>query len=205
LTLSQSRTLGTRIAAVQTLGQLPGHPAALIRMSLLAQEDPQLKLEITRTADPNDSYQVSKLLWSAVNEPSDAVRGESDLMLIRSQDPKAEEQGYHGIKDDSVGVRLMLLRYFAQHPDEAARGAIRVAVTDRSARVRAAALLAFAALPKDVGLDELGAVVDDQHPIVQMAITELVKKKGIKLSPETISGMKNSPDPQVRSMAQGAF
>ena len=202
ITLSQSRTLGTRIADVQALGKLSGSTAALIRMSLLAQSDPQLKLEITRTSDPNDPYQIGKLLWSSVNETSDAVRVESDLLLTKSRDPNARSQGYHGIKDDSTGVRLMLLKAFAENPDESQRDAIRVAVTDRSARVRAAALRAFAALPKDVTLEEIGGVVDDQHPIVQVALAELSHKKGLKLAAQTIGQMKNSADPQVRSAAE---
>jgi HEAT repeat protein len=205
ITLSQSRTLGTRIADVDALAQLPGSTPALIRMSLLAQDDPQLKLEITRTSDPADSYQVGKLLWSAVNETSDAVRAASDLLLIKSSDPKAKDQGYRGVKDDSVNVRLILLREFATHPDEDQRNAIRIAVTDRSARVRAAALAAFAALPKDVTLDELGTVTSDRHPVVELALIDLVKKKGVKLPTDSISQIKNSSDPDVRRAAEGVL
>ena len=120
-------------------------------------------------------------------------------------DPKAKDQGYRGVKDDSVNVRLILLREFAAHPDEDQRNAIRIAVTDRSARVRAAALAAFAALPKDVTLDELGTVTSDRHPVVELALIDLVKKKGVKLPTDSISQIKNSSDPDVRRAAEGVL
>lgn len=199
--LTQARTLETRIAVVRALAKIPGTPSAIERMSMLPQVDPELKLEITRTLDPSQAEELRELRWSAVDEPSDAVRAESDLILIGSKDPSIYSDGYKGIKDDSIGVRLILLRAFAERHDEDDRPAIRIAVTDHSSRVRAAALRAFAALPKPVSLDELGGVVNDRHPIVQSALVELALAKHLQYSQDTVNALRNSPDPEVRAAA----
>ncbi|HWD37947.1 MAG TPA: hypothetical protein VG944_03810 [Fimbriimonas sp.] len=202
IVLQDTRALATQIATVYALSRLPGANASLIRWTFVMKVDPELRLAVTRTSDPNDPYQWKKLLWSSVNEESDAVRLESDQLLISSKDPTAHAGGEVAVKDDSLGVRIQFLRYLAAHPDEANRNAVRQAVTDRSARVKAAAILAFAALPKGAQADELGAALTDTHPVVQLALIELAKKRNFRLPDEVVASIRQSGDPQVRAAAQ---
>jgi HEAT repeat protein len=196
--LQQSRGLSTRMAVVDALANLPGENAAIIRMTFLYQEDPELKLEVTKTSDPSDVYQWKKLLWSSVNEGSDAVRLASYEKLTQSNDPTARTGGYAGVKDDSIEVRIELLEFLKAHPSEENRGALRLAVADRSARVRAAAIEAFSTLEKGVKEDELGAALDDGHPVVELALIELALSHKFVLPPQTSEKIAVSLDPEVR-------
>ncbi|AIE83496.1 HEAT repeat domain-containing protein [Fimbriimonas ginsengisoli] len=197
--LLTDRSARTRVAAAEALANMPGKTAALLRMQFLEQEDPEIKLAVTTTADPNDEYQMRKLLWSAVNEPSDAVRAASDIKLISSTNPQFRTEGYKGVRDDSRTTRLIVLESLAAHPDEAHRAALRLAVTDRSAEVRAAALRGFAALEKGAEPDEIANVLDDRHPSVQLALIDLAKRHGMKLSDATKGLMASSPDERVKA------
>jgi HEAT repeat protein len=195
--LITNRNWQTRLAAVEAIGKLPGPEAGIIGLAFIQQADPEIKLAATRLADPTREYDMRKVLWSAVNEPSDAVRALSLIKLMQSPTATFKAEGYKGVRDDSRFVRLQVLDWMAQNPDEAHRGALRLAVTDRSAAVRAQALRAFASLREPTTLDEITNVMSDQDSEVQLALIGLAKAKGLKLSAETLGAMRNSSDPRV--------
>ena len=197
--LNQARSSAARRAAIRALGRIKGSEAALMRMAYLPQNDPSVKLEATRTADPNDDYQGRKLLWSAVNEPSDAVRLESLRRLASSNVPEFRAEGLRGVHDDSVGVRVGLLRAWAADPSPSVLPAIRDALDDRAPRVRAAALAALAALPGAVEPKDLP--FDDPDPRVQVALLRLCAAKGIAIPAEVRDRLRKSQDPDVRAFA----
>jgi HEAT repeat protein len=192
-----------RLASVAALAGLPGHENSVRRWAFIIQDDPEIKLAVTRTANPTEDNEVRKLLWSAVNEPSDLVRAESDVKLIQASDPAARSEGYKGVRDDSTTVRLYLLKYLEAHPAESHRAALRLAITDRSPRVRAEALLAFGALDKGAEPDEISNVMQDRDPGVELALIALSKKRGLKLSDQTRQLMVTSPDPRVKQALEG--
>lgn len=192
-----------RRTGVEALGMIPGKETAVLKMAFLEQTDPEIKIAVARASDPTDEYQMRKLLWSAVNEPSDAVRAASDAALIGSPDATFRAEGYKGVRDDGRATRLMVLTYLEEHPNEAHRGALRLAVTDRSASVRAAALRAFAQLEKGVEAEEIANVLEDRDPEVQLALQALAKKRGFALNEKTRQLMSESPDERVRKGLEG--
>ena len=196
--LNQARSRGARLAAVRALGRLPGPEAARMRMAFLPQDDPEIKLAATLTADANDDYQGRKLLWSAINEPSDAVRLESLRRLSYSTIPEFKADGVKGVRDDSVGVRVGLLEAWAAAPRPEFLPSIRVALRDQAPRVRAAALdaLGGAGTP-----DAKEVPFDDPDPLVQLAILRLAKSKGLAVPEEARERYRKSPDPKVRAAA----
>lgn len=197
ITFLDNRSREAKLAGIRALGMIPGKEAGVIRMTLLFQVDPQIKLAVTETADPGDEAQMRKMLWSVVNEPSDAVRALSAIKLIQSPVKEFREEGYKAIKDDSVGVRLEVLDWLAKNPSEAHRQAFRLAVVDRSPRVRAAAIMGFASLEKGATLEEIANTLKDLHPDVQLALIHLAKTRHVTIPIETQELMKSSPDPRV--------
>jgi hypothetical protein len=161
-----------------------------------------VRLAATRGAHTDNPTVLKRLRWSAVNDPSDAVRAESAWKLIASGKEIEVAEGYKSVRDESVGVRLDLLDRFTKNPNEAHRGAIRIAVVDLSARVRAAALRAFANLPGDVVLDEVSNTFTDKFPIVQLALLDLAKAKNLKLPDAAVANLKSSIDPRVVARAK---
>lgn len=203
LPLNQARTRAARISAVRALGRIPGNEAALMRMAFLPQDDPEIKLEVTLTADANDDYQARKLLWSAVNEPSDAVRLESLRRLSESKIPEFRSEGLKGVRDDSVGVRIGLLQAWAASPNDVYLPSIRLALTDRSPFVRAAAIRALGAQKAALAAEDLKGVLDDTDPEVQLALLEVGKARGLTWPAGFAERAAASPDPRVKAAAKG--
>ena len=197
IALQQARTVYTRMDAVRALAMIPGKTSDTIRATFLFLADPETHLVVTETSDPNDDDQVRKLLWSAVNETSDAVRLAADEKLLQSSGDANRKEGLKGIKDDSLWVRIALLQYLAAHPKDENLDTILIGVSDKSPRVRAAAIKALAAQSKAVTVEQLGDAVNDRHPDVELALLELSSKKGIKLPDPVLEHIKASADPRI--------
>jgi hypothetical protein len=198
--------LGDRRAAVRrgglkALAKLKGREAGIIRMAYITQVDPMLKSIVTDSSDPNDEYQMRKLLWSAVNEPWDAVRLKSCLKLIQSNVPEFRKDGYRGIKDDSIGVRLSISVALANTPTEAHRDALRLAVVDSDSRVRANGLRGLAQLGP-VSKDEIQNLFADPYPAVQFQLISASKAGKVTLPADTVKMLKASPFAGIRAAAK---
>ncbi|MDR3692802.1 MAG: hypothetical protein P4L46_25710 [Fimbriimonas sp.] len=201
--LFNNRSWVARLSGVESLAMISSPSSDASRLVFLRSVDPEIKLAVTRNADPDKDDDVSKLLWSAVNEPSDMVRAASNIKLIESTVAANRTEGYKGVHDDSRYVRLVVLEYLAAHPKEENRNALRLAVTDKSELVRAAALNGFIALDGPVSTDEIANVMDDVDPRVQMKLIELAKKKAIKLPQKTMDAMASSPATEVAVAVKG--
>lgn len=200
--LIAARSWQAHVGAVQALAEINTPESQTFRLGFIGMSDPAVKLAVTLNADPSLDRVASSLLWSAVNEPSDAVRAASYVKLIESPSATNKAEGYKGVRDDSRYVRKLVIRYLAAHPSEDHRNALRTAIADRSAQVRTEALKGFAALEKGATLDEIGNVLDDNDPKVQLALIALSRKRGLKLPQKTLDSMHSSPDPAVVSAAK---
>jgi HEAT repeat protein len=200
--LLAARSWQAHVWAVESLAEIETPESQTYRLAFIGMSDPAVKLAVTEHADPAQERVASALLWSAVNEPSDVVRAASYIKLIQSTSVSNKTEGYKGVRDDSRFVRKLVLRYLAAFPSEEHRGALRIAVADRSAQVRAEALLGFAALEKGATSDEIANVLDDPDPTVELALIELSKKRSLKLPQKTLDAMLASPDPRVSTAAK---
>lgn len=192
-----SRFWQTRMAGAKAVTMLPGDEAAVISMTFLQENDPQVRLNLTRSANVQNSVVQKRFLWSTVNDPSDSVRAESAWRLITSGKENLAAEGYKAIRDDSNWVRIDLLNRMALSAAEAHRATLRLAITDLSPRVRAATLAALAKQPGAVSLDEIANVLQDKFPVVQLALIELVKSKKLSLPAESLTNLRASIDPRV--------
>jgi hypothetical protein len=170
-------------------------------MAYITQVDPMLKVIVTDASDPTDEYQMRKLLWSAVNEPWDAVRLKSCLKLIQSNVPEFRKDGYRGIKDDSIGVRLSISSFLANNATEAHRDALRLAVVDSDSRVRANGLRGLAQLGP-VSADEIQNLFTDAFPAVQYQLISASKAGKVTLPADTVKMLKASPFSGIRAAAK---
>ena len=200
--LLASRSWQAHVAAVEMLAEIPTPESQIWRLAFLGMSEPAVKLAVIRTADPTVEKVQAPLLWSAVNEPSDRVRAESYIKLIQAAGESNKSEGYKGVRDDSTFVRKLVVQYLTEHPSEDHRNALRIAIADKSAAVRAAALEGFAQLEKGASSDEIANVLDDQNSDVQLALIDFSKKKGMKLPPKTLSTMLSSPDRRVSAAAK---
>ena len=201
--LMAQRSWQVRKAAAEAISQIPGKEASIILMTFLNDLDPSVRLAVTKGADVSEEYVCNKLLYSQVNDVSDAVRAWSSLRLINSPIASFKAEGYKGVRDDSRGVRIEILQELAKNPSEAHRQALRIAVADSDPGVRAAALDAFAKMPGDISNDEIANTLHDKHPWVQKALVELALAKKMSLPKETVMELQSSVDENVAKEAKG--
>lgn len=178
LMLTSKSWRGRRNGA-EGLGALSGDTPQLTLMVFLSEIDPGVRLSVVKLANPKIDDVCRRLLWLAVNDPSDEIRAWSCLRLVQSGMAKYANEGLKGVRDDSVGMRRRLLELIRLNPSEAYRPALRLAVADASPTVRAEALLAFAKSPGEVKREEVENTLNDPDPRVQAALAELRKAKSI--------------------------
>ena len=195
--LLANRSWQTREASVRALGKIPGLEAGIIRLSYLQQTDPAIKLAATESSDPTREYDMRKIQWSAVNEPSDLVRLQSLIKLIQSPEATFKADGYKGVRDDSIWLRIRLFQWMQDNPAEDHRKSVLLGLGDSHPSVRAAAVGAWANLPGSPTVADLATVLTDRYPSVQIAVLRVAKAKKLTLPAPAIDLYKSSPDPAV--------
>ena len=195
--LLANRSWQTREASVRALGKLPGLEAGIIRLSYLQQTDPAIKLAATQSSDPSREYDMRKIQWSAVNEPSDMVRLQSLIKLVQSPEATFKADGYKGVRDDSIWLRMKLFQWMQDNPSEEHRKAVFLGLADSHPSVRAAAVGAWAYLPGSPTITDLATILNDRYPTVQIAVLRAARERKLVLPAPTIELYKSSPDPAV--------
>lgn len=201
--LLTARSWRHRATGAQCLAALPGREAAIILMSFLRDLDPCVRMAVIRGANPDFDLVCRRLLQAAVNDPSEEARATALCKLAGSPIAEYQAEGAKGVREESPYVRLALLEWMRGRGMEQDRGAIRLAVTDPMAEVRAAALRAFAALPGPVELAEIANVLSDSDPRVQRELIALVRAKGLTLDAATKAQLAASVDVEVARLARG--
>jgi HEAT repeat protein len=187
-----------RHKAVKALGKFEGPEASFLLLAFLHEIEPTVRHAVIQRLNPSYDLVNRRLLWNAVNDPSERVRAESYAKLIASPIPEYRGEGYKGIRDESLTIRLGLLDHLKQNPSENHREALRLAIIDTSPLVRAATLRAFATLPKEVRFEEIENTLSDSDSRVQEALLELAEAKKLQLPEATLKLLKQSKSPVVR-------
>lgn len=185
-TLYVSRSWRVRKAGVEALQAIPGNEPAVAAMAFLQEDDPQVRLTVTKGADLSLDIVLRRLLWGSVNDASDVVRAWSYITLIKSGKESMVTEGYKGIRDDGRIVRILLLNYIQKNPSPAAKEALKLALTDADAEVRVAALNAFATAP-NFSVNDVQSLSLDTDPRVKEAYAKLIKSKGADQTPHSFA------------------
>lgn len=182
LNFMATRSKHARLEAVRALGRLKTTSAAVFMATIMNLEpEPSIRLEIAMSADPNVGPLAKRLLYSAVNDPSQWVRMACYASLIDASDKSIQDEALLGVRAETVGVRMYLLEVMKSRAKDAYRPALRIAVTDPVPAVRAAALNAFATQTGPVDPNEVKNVFTDKDPGVQQALAHLASIKGFKV------------------------
>ncbi len=192
------RSAAARAQAAQSIASLPGEQAKIVLVALLQDSDPAITKIVTEKLDMSLELACRRALQGSVNDPSEEVRLASYLALLRSPIPEYRTEGLKGVRDESPWIRLGILQFMADQPDEANRPALRLAVVDTRAEIRAAALRGFLKLEK-VEQKEIENTFRDADPRVQSALIDIGKK--VALPPAALENLRSSIDPEIRARA----
>jgi hypothetical protein len=174
-----ARSWRTRLAGLQALAAIEDANAQILLAATLgAEPEPIVRLTAVQAARAESPLVARRLLYGAVNDPSEAVRLASLVALLDCPVEAIRADALRGVRDESPVVRLGLVRAIGARANEADRPALRVAVTDPAPEVRAAALDALARQPGTVQPAEAGNAASDPDPRVASAYRRLAAAKG---------------------------
>ncbi len=181
LLLMTSPSWNARFEGLRALGAIPATNAQILLSATLTTEpDAAARAQACRSAAADVEIVSRKLLYLAVNDPSQWVRTISLTKLVDSKVEAVRDEALR-TRDEAPSVRLALMAHMAASPKEHYRPALRLGVADPEPAVRAAALTALAAAPGPVTVEEVANVLRDPDPAVKSALRALAAKKGLTL------------------------
>ena len=181
--LLASRSWKGRMAGVEALAKIGTKQASHISMAFLLEVEPNVRLAVTRLADVSDDLVCRRILWSAVNDPNDSVRLLSYQRLFESPLSGMRAEALKGVRDDGVQVRKSFVLWLAKQPGADVKAALKLGLADILPEVRAATLNGLAKGIHEFSLEDLGSLLRDPDPRVQVALAAYAEAKKIKLSP----------------------
>lgn len=189
-----SRSWVGRLLGLQILAKLdvPNKPIQVITM--LQDEDPRVRAAVVEAADANNELSAKRLLYGAVNDPSEQVRTRSFLKLIDTQVEAVRREALASVRNEAVTVALSVLEAMAQKPKPEYRAALLQAVVDPRPAVRAAAVTALTAQDKAISTAEVQNLLADNDPGVQLALVRAAAAKKFALPADLLGKFKTSPD-----------
>jgi HEAT repeat protein len=196
-----SKVWTAQLAAVHALSHDTTSAAQLVLLTFIHVPDPQVRMAVAELADIKSRNVEKEVMWNAVNDPFDAVRLACCIDLVRSGVEDERAEGYKGLNDDSIGVRIRLLEYLKAHPEQIRQKAVDASLADDHPEVQSAALDALGSVPGPVNVDELGSVLVSRDPRVQRSLLDLLQTKSIKAPQQSIELMRNSADPAIAARA----
>jgi hypothetical protein len=200
--LMASTSWRTRAAGVKAVGAIDTRAASLIEITMLQEIDPRIRLLVAQNADVNLDLVARRLLFTAVNDPSEWVRLASYRALLASAIDQYRTEALRGVRAPTYFVKSRLLESMIDEPREEHREALRLAVVDPDPRVRALALKGFSAQPGEVSVEEVANTLTDENEEVLAALLELAMNKNLTLPPEIIERLTESESPNISDAAK---
>lgn len=165
-----SKSWAVRKAAVEALGQIHTREANIIALTFLRESEPAVRLAVVAQADPTFDLAARRMLYAAVNDPSEEVRAMAAVRLIGgATDAAIRTEAIRSTREDSPYVRRVLLEFLIANPTKDAEQVIGESLDDVDPEVRVAAIAAWAKLPQP-NPKALDPVRNDPDPRVQEAL-----------------------------------
>ena len=171
----------TRLWACQALALQtdPDSQAALTLM--LGDPNPGVRLAATEALKSRAKLAGSKLIYAAVNDPSELVRAEAYRNLILGGPANLLNEAMRGRTDESWVVRKRVLETLGESKQEGALTLIGLSFSDRNYIVRDVAIRMRGNFTEAISAEELASLEAETHPVVLKAIKELFARKNIQL------------------------
>ncbi|MBX3095292.1 MAG: hypothetical protein KF812_00370 [Fimbriimonadaceae bacterium] len=170
-----------------------GRPEPLIPPTMtLALQDPDagVRYIVTNHWFTRDELSGRRLMFTALNDPSEAIRAAANDQLSQFEQPAVQAEARRGLRDDSPFVRADLIRRWGARNVEAE--AMKGALADEHAIVRVAVLEVDEA-NRFLTVDEVVALTGDKDRRVIKAAVQNLVARGDEVSDEVWSQLQQSP------------
>ncbi len=190
-----------RVDGVHALTKINLEHRALQIITALQDEDPRVRAAVVDAAEVDDDLSARRLLYCAVNDPSEYVRVRSFEKLIFSKIDPVRTEALRSVRNESTTVALDILQVMGKSGKADFRPAVLLAVVDTRPEVRAAAVYALAALPGPIKTPEVQNLLADDDVEVQKALLRVAIDKKFDLPADLVSKLKASQDAEVAALA----
>lgn len=196
-TLLTARSATARANGARAVAMQSGREPATILMAMVNDFDPYVRYVVTHSANPEFEIVCRKLLWGAVNDPSEIVRLESYRKLLESPIAEFKSEGLKGFRDESAAIRRGMLASLSSPVSSDLLPALRIATTDKDADVVFRALVALSNCSGEISIDDIKAVFTSRDPRIQAQLIATAKAKAISLPEAVRARLRESLDPDV--------
>lgn len=161
-----------RYQPVRAIQQVGGLTADAILGVMLQDPDHAVRHAVVDGWVPSTDLGWRRILFAAVNDPSEAVREASRLQLLKAPTPELVAEGLAGINDESPAVRAAMLKQLTvgQHRDKFVR-----ALRDPHPMVQATALQALLAAEQNPTVEEVRPLFATGVPDVMQAVVQALQ------------------------------
>jgi hypothetical protein len=196
--LYASRSWRARECAVRALGQIASRESALIGVSFLRDGEPSVRLAFVASADLSNELVARRLVFAAVNDPSEEVRAVAAERLLSAEASEFRSEALRASREESRYVRTRVLDAFAAKPAADQRPFIAQSLLDPIPSVRAAAVRALAAQAAVATPDEWQSLRSESAPEVLLAIADYCEVRNVPAGDAIRQNLQSCPDPRVR-------
>lgn len=155
--------------------------AAVGLILLLTDPEPAVRLRAAQGIPLLGELAQRRLLYAAVNDPSEMVRATAYTKLLNAPNASIAEEARRGIGDESAVVRAKLYQALGAAGQESFQALIKRGLQDRSPSVRVAAVDALAICPGPVTREDVQLLSGDPAPLIQQSLKRLAIAKGFQL------------------------
>lgn len=178
-TLVLARDWSTRLAVIPALAAQKGPDANVTLLLLLTDPESSTRQAAAANLKIDGELALRRLLYAAVNDPSESVRKIAYRRLLESTNPTYIAEGVKGIRDESFAVRSATLVAIRELGKADLQPTVKLALADSRLQVRVEAVLTLTALPGEVTRDDIATLLDDPYPPLQAALDQLLRAKNI--------------------------
>jgi HEAT repeat protein len=191
-----------RQMAVEALTKVKTREANIISVTFLREVEPIVRLAVASSADPTFDLAARRLLYVAVNDPSEEVRMIAATRLLGATAPEIRKDAVLAARDDSPYVREAVLKALAANPIVEGAKVVTQGLKDSVWSVRAAAYQAVLAYEKELSDGTVDILAGEIDPRAHVALQELFKNR--KLPAKLKATLSASTDKAVRDWATKA-
>lgn len=196
-----NRSWRLRQVAADAMASIPGEGMTVTLLGSITDYEPYVRASVVMGANPNSDLAARRLVYAAVNDPSEAVRFAALSRLVDSTIDLRASEAMRGVRDDSIAVRVALLNSMVERANPSYRPAYQMAMGDTHPEVLAAALRGFATLPEGATMAEIEPALNSDDAEVALALMQLAQKTSMSLPAEYLTRMQGHADTRVSGLA----
>lgn len=191
-----------KLDTADLLAGMPGEEPQLILVSMLQDDDPQVRAAVIDRVNPANPLAARRLQWYAVNDTSDLVRAKAAVRLLSTESAEFRRQAMAAVRDDSWVTRAYVVSQVTHDTPDVVGEVVQLALADRHPLVRLAGLARAIDRTSPTTIAAGSALASEEDPRVQLLMVLGIRAGKLNVPPATLELLRSSPYPAVVAEAR---